>query len=131
MLITAAPLTLLLCLLLLYINPEGYSYEPPKVDLREEIKEVLRAADQWAENLMDEQEITLPEFLTAPRPQNGEEQIRQEEAVSDTNHTRTEPSTLPNVKPSLVWQGTEGMLDLTQAASAEELDKVFLRVKTD
>ena len=130
-LITAAPLTLLLCLLLLYINPEGYSYEPPKVDLREEIKEVLRAADQWAENLMDEQEITLPEFLTAPRPQNEEEQIRQEEPISDTDRIGTEPSTLPNVKPSLVWQGTEGMLDLTQAASAEELDKVFLRVKTD
>ena len=129
-LFTAIPLTLLLCLLLFYINPGEYTYEPPKVDLREEIKEGLRAVDQWAENLMQEQEFTLPEFLNAPYQERREEQFRQEELLSDTNRG-TETTSLTNGKPSLIWQGTEGMLDLTQAASAEELDRVFLRVKTN
>lgn len=130
-LITAAPLALLLFLLLLQINPEEYSYEPPKVDLREEIREVLKTADQWAENLMNEQGLTLPEFLTAPRPENGEGQIRPENLLSDADRMENASAQLMNDNTSFIWQGTGGMLDLTRAASAEELDRVFLRVKTE
>lgn len=128
---TAIPLAGLICLLLLYINPESYVYEPPKVDFREEIRQALETADQWAENLMKDQDYSIPEFLTAPRPESGEERNREQEpsTVSELPDSGTIP--VENTAASLIWQGTAGTLDLTQKADSKELDKVFLRVKAD
>ncbi|MBQ3372155.1 MAG: hypothetical protein IJG40_03350 [Oscillospiraceae bacterium] len=128
---TAIPLAVLFGLLLLYINPQEYVYEPPKMDFRDEIRDGLKAAEQWAEDLVEKQDFTIPEFLTAPQPDSGSEQPREKEPSSAEE--LSDAGTIPagSSAASLVWQSMEGTLDLTQKADSAELDKVFLRVKAD
>ena len=128
---TAIPLALLFGLLLLYINPEEYVYEPPKMDFRDEIKEALNTAEQWAEDLVEKQDFSVPEFLTAPRTDDYGERTRERE--SSPGDELSDSGTVPagSAASSLIWQGAEGTLDLTQKADSAELDKVFLRVKAD
>ena len=127
---TLIPLTGLICLLLFYINPREYVYEPPRIDFREEIRQVLSTADEWAENLVKDQNFSVPEFLTAPRPESGEEEAR-EQRPDSTELSESGIIPAANTAASLIWQGAEGTLDLTQKADTKELDKVFLRVKAD
>ena len=126
------PLTLLTGLLLVYINPEEYSYEPPKLDFRNEIREALEAADQWADNLFEEHQLTVPEFLQDSRQDSSEAPVSQrEEDLLPADPAKAGDLAAESNAPAMIWQGTGGTLDLTLKADAENLDLVFLRVKAD
>ena len=129
---TLAPLALLLSLLLLAVDPQNYVYEPPKVDLREEMKNFLQAADEWADDLLNDHDISVPEFLTAPRDNASSGQNPSAGALPPSDPSLISPEELPEgITPDLIWQSVDGALDLTQNASPEDLELVVLRVKSD
>ncbi len=119
----AAPFLLLLAGLLLLINPDSYEYKAPKYVSEVNFDNLLQKADQAVNDYLSKENVDIPEYITAPAPEQEENRELQKE-------TEERPETQNNEQRKLVWQGENGILDLTQNARQEDMKQIFLKVSS-
>ena len=124
------PLVALLAILLLIVSPQNYEYQPPQLRFVEQLSAIGKTIRQLAEKLPHEDmEISLPAQY-APRETGLTEpsSVQQGEPFS---LQEISPSSMPQDIPvNILWQNTDGKMDLTMETDPATLDKVFLRVRS-
>lgn len=104
------PLSLLLSLLLVYVDPENYEYDPSQSSVRQTIDDLFKSLDNWLSERFNGERLSNPD------------------AESADNELESE-NELPPQKPPLPWQDTDGALDLTRSPDLSELETLYLRVR--
>ena len=107
------PLSLLLSLLLVYVNPAEYEYDPSLSPVRQVLDKVLQNLDVRLNDLLNGERLTDPD--AAPPSVS----IEDDEAQSVPDR-----STIP-------WQDSQGGMDLTHSPDRSERETLFLRVQTE
>ena len=110
---TVLPLSLLLSLLLVYVNPPEYEYDPSLSPVRQALDKLFQNLDARVNELLNGERLSDPELATP-----GVE-IEDEDA-------QPEPE-----QPSMPWQDKSGGIDLTRKPDPSELESVFLRVSAE
>ncbi len=106
------PLSLLLSLLLLYVNPEEYYYEPDRPEINRTLEDWLQKLDEWLNGLPESERLNDPDAVPPS-------------AEIDDDY----PEALPS-RPPIPWQDQRGNMDLTHSVDPKVLETIFLRVKT-
>ena len=106
------PLSLILSLLLFYVNPEEYHYEPDRPEINRTLEDWLQKLDKWFNNVPESDRLNDPD--AAPPS-----------AQIEDDYAEAPPS-----RPPIPWQDQSGSLDLTRSVDPAVLETVFLRVKT-
>ena len=110
---THLPLSLLLSMLLVYVKPEQYEYDPSNSPVRQTLDRLLHELDSRFNDL----------FHGAPFPGS-------DETPSDDEPYDQESNALPD-RYAIPWQDGLGDMDLTRAPDLSQLETVFLRVRAD
>ena len=106
------PIALLLGALLLLVRPSSYQYDPSQVRLNQRLSELSRAVDEWISERAES--IVLPYS----------ERLPEQEAQQDL---------FPGLQrySGALWQDPDSGIDLTKALDPEDLDTLFLRVRSE
>lgn len=105
------PLSLLLSLLLVYVKPKEYNYDPSTSAVTQTLEKLLHEIDARLDQLFHGKTLPDPNGLSTDDEQD-----------SDSGHE------VPD-RPSIPWQDERGDMDLTRSPDLTELETVFLRVK--
>lgn len=106
------PITLLLSLLLSYINPSEYEYTPSRYDLSTEFDRFARNVDDWLNAHLNGERLSSTDTLLPS--------VNIEEDAS-----------LISAEQTLPWQSGFRGLDLSDRADNSTLEQVFLSVRTE
>ena len=104
------PLSLLLSLLLVYVDPVNYDYDPSQSKVRQTMDTLLERLDDWLNERFSGERLSQTDIESADTDLESENE-------------------LPPEKPPLPWQNAEGALDLTRSPDLSELETLYLRVR--
>ena len=107
------PLSLLLSLLLVYVRPAEYSYDPSSSSVAQKLEKLFHEMDSRLNELFHGERLPDPNGLP-------------EDSESDSESGNAAPE-----QPSIPWQNDLGDMDLTRTPDPSVLDTVFLRVKSE
>lgn len=109
----ALPLSLLLSLLLVYVDPAEYTYDPSRSPLSQALDKLFQNLDSRWNELLNGERLSDPDHV----PPSAE--IDDEDA-----------QTIPE-RPPMPWQNAQGDMDLTRAPDLSEREMLFLRVRAE
>ena len=112
-LVSTLPLSLLLSLLLVYVNPAEYTYDPSHSPVRQMLDRLFQNIDSRFDELLNGERLSESDFL----PPSAE--IEDDDAQM-----------IPDRTP-MPWQNGRGDMDLTRAPDLSELETLFLRVRAE
>ena len=106
------PLSLLLSLLLVYVDPKEYEYDPSQSPVRQTVDSLFKSLDEWLNERFN------GERLSNPDAESGDTELESE-------------NELPPERPSMPWLDGSGALDLTRSPGLSELEALYLRVRAE